>query len=44
VWGIGTDADGDSQFNGYIKFILVCSNYSFSATDIANLHNYAISH
>ena len=44
VWGIGRDNNSDNNANCYIKFILVCSNYVFTATDITNLHNYAISH
>ena len=44
LWGIGQDADSDQWFNGCLKFVLICSNYTFTATDIANLHTYAAAH
>jgi len=44
LWGIGQDADTDNNYNGYIKFILVCTNYTFTTNDIANLHTYAAGH
>jgi hypothetical protein len=44
VWGIGRDADNDQQFKGYIRHVLFCTNYSFTASDISNLNTYAQSH
>jgi hypothetical protein len=43
VYGIGKDVV-DQQARMYVKFVLVCPNYVFTATDIANLHAYAASH
>jgi hypothetical protein len=44
LWGIGRDADADTQSKMYLKFVLFCTNYTFTVTDIANLHAYALSH
>lgn len=44
LWGIGKDNGGDPSFNGKIKFVLICTNYQFSAQDIANLNCYATYH
>lgn len=41
VWGLGDDADTDVTPFCYVKYLLVCTNYSFTSTDIANLHTYA---
>jgi hypothetical protein len=40
--GVGWDSySGPRSFNGYVKFVAIYTNYTVTATDIANLHAYA---
>lgn len=40
LWGIGQDANSDNNFRGYVRGVLICTNYSFTTTDILNLYNW----
>lgn len=41
LWGIGQDANSDNNCKMYLKFVLVCTNYAFTSTDISNLNYFA---
>jgi hypothetical protein len=41
---IGQDFNSNQNLNMYLKFVAICTNYQFTAADIANLHAYALSH
>ena len=44
IWGVGWDNGNDGRAVMYLKFVLICTNYTFTSTDISNLHTYATGH
>lgn len=41
MWGFGQDNNADQNYQGYIKFLAIYTNYSLTAGDLYNLYTWA---